>query len=91
MTRVADVSIFQTKGLFSSFDHAVIGSYGHCNQELVNLLLTGRATSNVFDGTKLIGDSGITLKGIAQQSEVGYLTHLESLRYCQVIDLFRLS
>ena len=29
---------------------AVIGQFGHCNQDLLNLLLTGRATSNVMDG-----------------------------------------
>ena len=26
----------------------LIGNYGHCSQELVNLFLTGQATSNVF-------------------------------------------
>lgn len=28
----------------------MIGQFGHCNQDLLNLLLTGRATSNVMDG-----------------------------------------
>eukprot|EP01042_Synura_sphagnicola_P000653 gene653-722_t len=27
----------------------VIGQFGHCNQELINLLLTGRATSNLWE------------------------------------------
>ena len=36
----------------------MIGQFGHCNQDLVNLLLTGRATSNVMDGEVPLGDSG---------------------------------
>ena len=62
----------------------LIGQFGHCGQELVNLLLTGRATSNVFDGAVPMGDGGLTLRGVARRSGVGYLTHLEALRYCQV-------
>ena len=34
----------------SYFCCVVIGQFGHCNQDLINLLLTGRATSNVMDG-----------------------------------------
>lgn len=51
---------------------------------MLNLLLCGVATSNVFDGSKPMGDTGLTLKGIPSQAAVGYLTHLEALRYCQV-------
>ncbi|PHJ24427.1 hypothetical protein CSUI_001726 [Cystoisospora suis] len=36
-------------------DHPLLGVYGHCSQELVNLLLLGMSTSNVFDGTKNLG------------------------------------
>ena len=64
--------------------NTLIGQFGHCSQELVNVLLTGRATSNVMDGNIALGDSGIVIKGIAQQSGCGYLTHLEALRLCQV-------
>ena len=63
----------------------VIGQFGHCNQDLVNLLLTGRATSNVMDGEVSLGDSGLTVKGIFNRASTGYLSHLESLRYCQVL------
>jgi hypothetical protein len=38
--------------------------YGHCTQELLNLLLTSRATSQVFDGEKPMGDSGLVFKGV---------------------------
>ena len=62
----------------------LVGQFGHCNQELLNLLLSGAATSNVFDGTVPMGDTGLTLRGIPRRSAVGYLTHLEALRYCPV-------
>ena len=68
----------------------VVGSFGHCTQELMNLLLVGQATSNVFDGSMPFDDSSassndsIMLKGIPARSAVGYLTQLEALRYCQV-------
>jgi hypothetical protein len=51
---------------------------------MVNLLLTGRATSNVFDGSRELGDSGLMLKGVQRQNDIGYLSQLEALRYCQV-------
>lgn len=60
------------------------GAFGHCSQELVNLLLTGRATSNVFDGDVPMGDTGLMLHGVAQRPRIGYLTQLEALRYCHV-------
>eukprot|EP00438_Fugacium_kawagutii_P035221 Skav227180 [mRNA] locus=scaffold2048:13486:15089:+ [translate_table: standard] len=39
----------------------LIGRFGHCSQELVNLMLIGESTSrlvtmNVFDGTRWLGD-----------------------------------
>lgn len=40
------------------------GQFGHCSQELLNLLLTGHATSNVVDGSVPMGDTGLTLKGV---------------------------
>jgi hypothetical protein len=63
---------------------AVIGQFGHCNQDMLNLLLTGQATSNVIDGELQLGDSGLRVRGVARRNPVGYLTHLEALRYCQV-------
>ncbi|CAB1334245.1 unnamed protein product, partial [Coregonus sp. 'balchen'] len=44
--------------------------YGHGSQSLVNLLVTGHAVSN--------------LHGIHNQASVGFLTLMESLRYCKV-------
>uniref|UniRef100_A0A8C4WU57 Ubiquitin carboxyl-terminal hydrolase MINDY n=1 Tax=Eptatretus burgeri TaxID=7764 RepID=A0A8C4WU57_EPTBU len=56
--------------------------YGHGSQSLINLLLTGLAVSNVWDGEKEC--SGIKLYGIRQQATVGFLTLMEAFRYCQV-------
>ncbi|CAB9503916.1 terminal hydrolase MINDY-3 [Seminavis robusta] len=57
--------------------------FGHCGQELINLLLTGQAVSNVFDNT--ITPSGdLTCRGIQSRPRIGYLSQLESLRYCEV-------
>jgi hypothetical protein len=35
----------------------LVGQFGHSAQELVNLMLIGRAVTNVFDGTKVLGDA----------------------------------
>ena len=47
-------------------ESSLIGNHGHCNQELVNLFLTGRATTNLFDGTKVMEEDKdrIEFKGI---------------------------
>jgi hypothetical protein len=66
-----------------------MGPFGHGTQELLNLMLTGRATSNVFDGTMPMGDSGLVLRGVAARPSVGYLTHLEALRYCTVGSFYK--
>jgi hypothetical protein len=50
----------------------------------VNLMLTGRATSNVMDGDIALGDSGLTIRGVKKRARIGYLTHLEALQLCQV-------
>jgi len=59
-----------------------VARFGHCSQEIVNLMLIGQAVTNVFDGSKDMG--GVILQGIPKQSEVGYLTLLESLSYSKV-------
>uniref|UniRef100_A0A9J7WU81 Ubiquitin carboxyl-terminal hydrolase MINDY n=1 Tax=Cyprinus carpio carpio TaxID=630221 RepID=A0A9J7WU81_CYPCA len=56
--------------------------YGHGSQSLINLLVTGHAVSNVWDGDREC--SGMKLRGIHQQASVGFLTLMESLRYCKV-------
>ncbi|RLN92001.1 hypothetical protein BBJ28_00019228 [Nothophytophthora sp. Chile5] len=83
-------SVLRTKGVAavrSEMDdpqNALTGAFGHCTQELLNLLLTGKAVSNVFDGSVPMGDTGMLLHGVPRRARVGYLTQLEALRYCQV-------
>ena len=38
----------------------LIGAHGYCSQEMVNLLLTGRAVSNTFDGSIKLSENGIS-------------------------------
>ncbi|OCT75655.1 hypothetical protein XELAEV_18030839mg, partial [Xenopus laevis] len=56
--------------------------YGHGSQSLINLLLTGHAVSNVWDGDREC--SGMKLLGIHSQADVGFLTLIESFRFCKV-------
>ena len=44
-------------------DRRFMGAHSYCTQELVNLLTTGVATSNVFDGDRDLG-GGIILHGV---------------------------
>lgn len=61
----------------------VTAPFGHASQEIVNLLLCGKAVPNVFDGNMDICD-GMSLKGIPSSTEVGFLTLLEYLNFCKV-------
>ncbi|CAA0813385.1 ubiquitin interaction motif-containing protein [Striga hermonthica] len=61
----------------------VTAPFGHASQEIVNLLLSGSAVANVFDGKMDLG-GGMFVKGITTPVEVGFLTLLESLHFCKV-------
>lgn len=70
---------------------ALIGGFGYASQELVNLMLTGRATSNTFDGERVFEDrsSGgggdkITLHGVSHRADVGFLSVLHAGGYMEV-------
>lgn len=56
--------------------------HGHGTQCLTNLLLTGQAVSHIWDNVKEL--SGLRLTGISSQSQIGFLTLLEHLRYIEV-------
>lgn len=56
--------------------------HGHGSQSLINLLITGHATQNVWDG--ITDCCGMDLAGIAEQSDIGFLSYLECLRYLKV-------
>ncbi|XP_013884223.1 protein FAM188B2 isoform X2 [Austrofundulus limnaeus] len=57
--------------------HLSLGSFV-CHQALMNLLLTGRACPQVFNGTLSSGEDGepleSPLKGVLSRGDVGYLT-----------------
>ncbi|KAL3661503.1 hypothetical protein V7S43_013263 [Phytophthora oleae] len=83
-------SVLRTRGVATVREemddptNALTGTFGHCTQELLNLLLTGKAVSNVFDGSVSMGETGLFLHGVPQRARIGYLTQLEALRYCEV-------
>jgi hypothetical protein len=62
-------SVLLTKGLTSIIsdmdiqDNALLTEHGYASQELINIMLIGKASSNVFNGEKDMGDNFI-LKGI---------------------------
>lgn len=62
-------------------------TFGHGNQSLLSLLMHGVATPNVFDLTRNV--AGLDLVGIQKQNDIGFLTLLEALRYCQVGDFLK--
>ena len=72
----------------------LIGKHNYASQEMVNLLLTGRAVSNVFDGEKLLqnedGDGDdLKLHGLDKQSEIGFLTLFEHYECIRVGERFK--
>ncbi|XP_076360643.1 putative ubiquitin carboxyl-terminal hydrolase MINDY-4 isoform X1 [Tachypleus tridentatus] len=67
--------------------YTLVGRQGYCTQEMVNLFLTGKAVSNVFNGTLELGKSslnGTTLHGIPDQSDIGFLSLFEHYQSCEV-------
>ena len=66
----------------------LLAQFGHCSQEVLNLLLLGVGVSNVFDGCRDLG-GGFMLRGAPRQPPVGLLSELEALRYLQVGSHFK--
>eukprot|EP00929_Paragymnodinium_shiwhaense_P118483 TRINITY_DN90402_c0_g1_i1.p1 TRINITY_DN90402_c0_g1~~TRINITY_DN90402_c0_g1_i1.p1 ORF type:complete len:474 (-),score=54.05 TRINITY_DN90402_c0_g1_i1:136-1557(-) len=70
--------------------HPLVGAFGHCSQELVNLCIIGRAVSNAFDGDVTFTDEDdhsedrVVLKGIHDRPPVGFLSSMESANFCAV-------
>ncbi|XP_040521435.1 probable ubiquitin carboxyl-terminal hydrolase MINDY-4 isoform X5 [Gallus gallus] len=80
-------SINLVRNDFDVLTNRLIGSHGYCTQELVNLLLTGKAVSNVFNDVIELnsGNGNITiLKGITSRSDIGLLSLFEHYDVCQV-------
>ncbi|GAA6233367.1 inactive ubiquitin carboxyl-terminal hydrolase MINDY-4B [Lates japonicus] len=65
--------------LDSTTSHLLYLSLGNfvCRQALLNLLLTGKASPHVFNGTLYFGEDGLNLEcplqGVLSRSDVGYL------------------
>lgn len=87
------------QGVGSDMDNEVrlVDGLGYCSMELVNLLLTGAAVSNVFDGCQSFGDTAapaaaaagaeggqLVIKGVQRRGRVGLLTLFEWYRYVEV-------
>jgi hypothetical protein len=80
-------SVLLTRGFanlsrdMDSSDTPLMGAHGYCTQELVNLLLTGRAVSNTFDYTVTLeggpGEPGMVLRGVEERADVGLLSLFE--------------
>ncbi|KAL5276186.1 FAM188A family protein [Megaselia abdita] len=62
-------------------------TYGYGSQALINLMLTGRAVSYVWDNDQDVG--GLKLRGINQQAEIGFITLMEQMRYCTVGSFYK--
>eukprot|EP00794_Sanderia_malayensis_P004413 gene4413-5002_t len=83
------------KRIQSDMDEAtgtLIGAHGYCTQDLVNLCLTGKSVSNVFDGNIELDSGGTTkstLKGIERQSDIGLLSLFEHYGSCTVGDNYK--
>mmetsp|Transcript_30963 Transcript_30963/g.100864 ORF Transcript_30963/g.100864 Transcript_30963/m.100864 type:complete len:586 (-) Transcript_30963:198-1955(-) len=60
----------------------LMGAHGYCTQELVNLIITGRSFTNVFDGN--VDMDGKLLKGLQDRSKIGLLTLFEWYKYVEV-------
>jgi len=84
-TLVVHRGIETVKADMDDIANPLISRFGHCSQEILNLVLFGRATSNVFDGQENLGE-GMSLRGVPEEVDilVGLLSELEALRYVTV-------
>eukprot|EP00931_Biecheleriopsis_adriatica_P005693 TRINITY_DN107177_c0_g1_i1.p1 TRINITY_DN107177_c0_g1~~TRINITY_DN107177_c0_g1_i1.p1 ORF type:complete len:378 (-),score=86.09 TRINITY_DN107177_c0_g1_i1:90-1223(-) len=66
---------------------SMIGGHGYCTQELVNLMIFGRAYCNVFDGSKRLGsakDGWCVLQGAPRRPTIGFLSLFEAYKCIEV-------
>ncbi len=79
-------SIILTRGISNVItdmdmpENSLLTEHGYASQELINIILVGKATSNVFDGDKDMGDN-FKIMGIHKESEIGFLTLFEAYGY----------
>ncbi|EDV91699.1 ubiquitin carboxyl-terminal hydrolase MINDY-3 homolog [Drosophila grimshawi] len=87
-------SVFLTKGtelvtadISDLSEPQIHSTYGYGAQSLINLMLTGRAVAHVWDNEQDVG--GLKLRGICEQSDIGFITLMEQMRYCTVGSFFK--
>jgi len=80
---------------FTGEVRTLLDHHFYMSQEGVNLLLTGKAKSNVFDGERRLEDQiskskdAVCLGGINKRCSVGFLTLQEAYNYIEVGDYFK--
>lgn len=72
-----------------SFNDSLIGKHSYCTQDMVNLLLNGKAISNLHDDDIDIG--GQILQGLKERSEIGQLSLFEYYNNIKVCVTYRRS
>ncbi|KAK5638082.1 hypothetical protein RI129_012377 [Pyrocoelia pectoralis] len=86
-------SVIATKGLESVksecdvTDPLIDETYGYGSQSLINLMITGKGVTYVWDNFQDVG--GLKLRGLDRQSEIGFITLMEHLRYCTVGSFYK--
>ncbi|KAF5275126.1 hypothetical protein FQA39_LY18684 [Lamprigera yunnana] len=68
-------------------DPLIDETYGYGSQSLINLMITGKAVTYVWDNYQDVG--GLKLKGLDTQSQIGFITLMEHLRYCTVGSFYK--
>ncbi|KAI0239281.1 putative ubiquitin carboxyl-terminal hydrolase MINDY-4 [Lamellibrachia satsuma] len=84
---ILSCTVEQVKSDMDEPSSKLMGAHGYCTQEMVNLFLTGKARSNVFnDVMELENDTGpaLVLKGIDCRQSIGFLSLFEHYQSCQV-------
>ncbi|KAJ7319204.1 hypothetical protein OS493_036367 [Desmophyllum pertusum] len=67
--------------------NTLMGAHGYCTQEMVNLIITGKAVSNTFDNIIEIdtgGEKKNVFKGLEKQSDIGLMSLFEHYKSCEV-------
>lgn len=87
-------TVLLTKGIESvnseisdTSEPLIHNTYGYGSQALINLMLTGRAVAHVWDNDQDVG--GLKLRGLNEQSDIGFITLMEQMRYCTVGSFYK--
>ncbi|KAJ8953722.1 hypothetical protein NQ314_007332 [Rhamnusium bicolor] len=84
---IASKGLEQVKSESDTQDSLIDETYGYGSQSLINLMITGRATTYVWDHDQDVG--GLKLRGIEKQSQIGFITIMEYHRFCTVGSFYK--